>query len=266
MENPLIIARPRFAQRFWPLVGLGLIGVASLPLSFLPALRTGRELGVVPDVPLAALAALLLVNPLVLLLVAAALGAALAHRVGLHALVASEVAGSRWSLLRRAAPLAIGLGLLLAVVSVLIDLAAQPWLSTEWAKAATNVTVGPWSSLLVGILYGGILEEILLRWGLMALIAWAGWRLFGRDNAGPGPAVMWSAIVLAALLFGAGHLPTAAAMAPLDATLVLRTVLLNALGGLVFGWLFWRRHLEAAMLGHASTHLGFALLRWGGMA
>ena len=46
---------------------------------------------------------------------------------------------------------------------------------------------------------------------------------------------------------------------------VLRVVSLNALAGLFFGWLFWRYHLEAAMLAHASAHVGFALLAWTGL-
>ena len=38
-------------------------------------------------------------------------------------------------------------------------------------------------------------------------------------------------------------------------------VALNVGAGLVYGWLFWRRGLEASMASHASTHLGFALAR-----
>jgi hypothetical protein len=37
-------------------------------------------------------------------------------------------------------------------------------------------------------------------------------------------------------------------------------VLLNALGGVLFGWLFWRRSLEAAMVAHATTHVGFFII------
>jgi membrane protease YdiL (CAAX protease family) len=33
------------------------------------------------------------------------------------------------------------------------------------------------------------------------------------------------------------------------------------MAGVLYGWLFWRRHLEAAMACHAATHLGFAAWR-----
>ena len=36
----------------------------------------------------------------------------------------------------------------------------------------------------------------------------------------------------------------------------------NLLAGMAYGWLFWRRSLETAMLAHATTHIGLALGRW----
>ncbi|HIC89514.1 MAG TPA: CPBP family intramembrane metalloprotease [Anaerolineae bacterium] len=66
---------------------------------------------------------------------------------------------------------------------------------------------------------------------------------------------MWTANVLTALLFGAGHLPTLAMLAPLTVMLVVRTVLLNSIAGIVFGWLYWRRGLLAAIASHFSADI-----------
>jgi membrane protease YdiL (CAAX protease family) len=41
----------------------------------------------------------------------------------------------------------------------------------------------------------------------------------------------------------------------LSPVIVARTVLLNAIAGVAFGWLFWRRSLEAAMVAHASSNM-----------
>ena len=69
---------------------------------------------------------------------------------------------------------------------------------------------------------------------------------------------MWLAILVSAVLFGVGHLPAAAMVGmPLTAPVIARVVTLNAFAGIVFGWLFWRRSLEAAMLAHAVTHLSW---------
>jgi len=105
----------------------------------------------------------------------------------------------------------------------------------------------------------------MLRWGVMTAILWALWRLFQRGRGAPSEATAWGAILLAAVLFGVAHLP-AVAFAPLDGALVVRTVLLNALGGVLFGWLYWRHHLEEAMIAHASAHVGFAIIGWAGLA
>jgi membrane protease YdiL (CAAX protease family) len=62
-------------------------------------------------------------------------------------------------------------------------------------------------------------------------------------------------------LFAAGHLPAVAAQLDLTPAIVARTLVLNGVAGLLYGWLFWRRHLEAAMVAHACTHLGLAAWR-----
>ena len=64
------------------------------------------------------------------------------------------------------------------------------------------------------------------------------------------------AIVVSALVFALGHLPAAVLfVGPLNATIIAYVTVGNALFGIVFGWLFWRYGLEAAMLAHALTHV-----------
>ena len=65
---------------------------------------------------------------------------------------------------------------------------------------------------------------------------------------------MWIAIVLVAVAFGLAHLPATAAVGlELNALVVSRAIVLNGLGGIVFGWLYWRRGLESAMVSHFTT-------------
>jgi len=49
---------------------------------------------------------------------------------------------------------------------------------------------------------------------------------------------MWTATVITARLFGAGHLPTTAAFLPLTLLVIGRALLLNGMAGIVFGWLY----------------------------
>jgi len=113
----------------------------------------------------------------------------------------------------------------------------------------------PQASAAAGFLasfYGAIGEELQLRLFLMTLMVWALSKVSGGRLK---PQVFWIAIILAALLFGVAHLPAAARIWPLDLVVYSKIVLLNGIGGLVFGWLFWKQGLESAMLAHFSADL-----------
>ena len=60
---------------------------------------------------------------------------------------------------------------------------------------------------------------------------------------------------MSALLFGAGHLPAASVLiGRLTTDIMLFVVGANAVFGGIFGYLFWRRGLEAAMIAHGTAH------------
>lgn len=112
--------------------------------------------------------------------------------------------------------------------------------------------------LLVRVLYGGVTEEILLRWGVMSALAWAGWRVLqrGRGDGLLHASTAWLAIGASALLFAAGHLPAARALTgSLTVPVVAYVVAGNAAFGVLAGWLYWRRGLEAAVVAHMVAHM-----------
>ena len=249
--HPALQARPAFGRRFWPLFAAGSTGVLALPLIVMPALEARLRAGAPEWMSLPVLVALAMVQPAVLLAAGAALGAALAPRLGLTSHLANvNVRGAFASEL----PLALIGGALTGAVIVLVDILA---FGTGYA-GSTNAFAAIVRDLIPGLMYGGITEEIMMRWGLLSLVVWAGTRLLRRSAERP---VIVAAIVIVAVLFGAGHLPAAAAVAPLTVSAVIRILLLNGLAGLVFGWLFWQRSLESAMVAHASVHVVFALAR-----
>ena len=111
-------------------------------------------------------------------------------------------------------------------------------------------------SLAAKLLYGGITEEVLMRWGLMTVLIWLPWRLIQKKDGLPHLKYVVGGIFAAALLFGAGHLPAASALgASLTPAVVSYIIVGNTLPALLFGYLFWRRGLEAAILAHALAHL-----------
>lgn len=256
-----------FLRQFATLFLMGMAGVLSLPLILAGQLDKLRAAPGMPHLPSPALIALALVQPTFLLAAAVAVGVALAWRLGLRSHVAERARGETTDLaLRAEVPLATVAGVLVAVAIVVLDLAFRSTLG--------DVDLGPEQMaprlpmLIAGLLYGGISEELIMRWGLLTLFAWIGWKLLQRSDAAPRPWIMWSAILLTALLFGVGHLPALRMLVPLTPMLVVRTVLLNTIAGVLFGWLYWRRSLEAAMVAHASGHVVFfavSLFRLGGI-
>ena len=245
-------------RRAAAVAALGLVGVAGLGATLL---LSPAALPSVPGLSPTLVVVLSLVQPAVLVLVAALVGAALAPRVGLRSRLAARAAGDRLDG-SIATDARVGVPTGLAVGVLLVKLDFLYWAFVGGPPGAPTALAGILAGVPLRFLYGGLTEEVLLRWGLMTLFVWVGWRLTGRPEE-PSDAVGWGAIALAALLFGVGHLPAAATLGPLMPLFVVRTVGLNAIGGLLYGWLYLREGLEAAMLGHAATHvalLGAALL------
>lgn len=108
------------------------------------------------------------------------------------------------------------------------------------------------------VLYGGIVEKILMRLFLMSLIAFILWKLFFRNtskNKLPDK-IFISANIISALLFAAGHLPaTAAAFGALTPMLLARCFLLNGGFGLLFGLLYHRYGIWYSMAAHMLVHI-----------
>ncbi|HLO15594.1 MAG TPA: CPBP family intramembrane glutamic endopeptidase, partial [Anaerolineales bacterium] len=135
----------------------------------------------------------------------------------------------------------------------------QPALVKELSSTASALNLGTsqpaaWKGFLASF-YGGIAEEILVRLFVMSFFVWSG-RFISKTSEGkPTAIVMWIANVLAAVLFGLGHLPATALQVPLTTLVVTRAVVLNGLLGIAFGWLYWKRGLEAAMISHFSADL-----------
>jgi hypothetical protein len=116
--------------------------------------------------------------------------------------------------------------------------------------------------LVARVLYGGITEEVLIRWGLMTLLVWVGWRMFARASAGPSTSLVWLAIALSAVLFGVAHVPAVAmTMESVPAAIAVYIIAGNTLFGIIAGYLFWRYGLEAAILAHALAHVFAYALR-----
>ena len=105
--------------------------------------------------------------------------------------------------------------------------------------------------------YGGVIEEILLRWFFMGLIALILVMIFARkkDKKEIPVWIFITANVIAALVFSAGHLPaTQMFFGRITGLILFRCFLLNGLFALFFGRWFRKYGIQYAMLGHFGIH------------
>ncbi|MDL3984414.1 CPBP family glutamic-type intramembrane protease [Shewanella xiamenensis] len=125
-------------------------------------------------------------------------------------------------------------------------------LPQDFIQAGESLTP-PWYAKVI---YGGITEEILIRWGLMSFITWCCYRLTQAKETEVKPYNYVFAIVLSAFLFGIGHLPVAFTLtSEVNSALIFYIIFGNAGFGIVAGYLYWKRGLECAMLAHIIAHL-----------
>lgn len=106
------------------------------------------------------------------------------------------------------------------------------------------------------MLFGGIVEELLARWGLMNLTAFF-ILLFTHQQS---PYIILVAIVLNGLFLSIGQLPAYyAAGCRYGRRFLYALVTLNLSQAILFGLLFWHYGLLSAIASHMLFHLGWWL-------
>lgn len=164
---------PPLLRRAAPIFGLSALGVLALAPTLGGILRFQLEHSTRPvppwvrSLPMGALVALSLIQPMVLAGGASVLGAWLAPKLGLRSHLA-ERSGRFLAEL----PLALVLGAASGAALFALDLAV--WKPMVGDALATMVKGAPRASLALtvsGLFYGGCTEEVLMRWGLMSALA-----------------------------------------------------------------------------------------------
>ncbi len=106
------------------------------------------------------------------------------------------------------------------------------------------------------VLYGGVVEEIIARWGLLNVVAFFA-LMFGQHLNNT---MIFSSIIVSGLLFAVGQIPAYIAAGCISSRRFLYSlVLLSLFQSVLFGLLFWQYGLIAAIFGHILFHLGWGL-------
>ena len=193
------------------------------------------------------------VQNLVLFAVAVFLGLFLSKRIGMGLpIIQGILEGKNQSkeikfLLKPSVGLGVLAGALIVLLSILFNRLIPEFQNLE-------VSVPAWKAFLASF-YGGIAEEVLLRLFLVSLFVWITFKIKKTVDGQPASIGIWLSIVLAAIFFGLGHLPATAQITPLTGFVIARAIVLNGVGGIIFGWLYWKKGLESAMIAHFSADI-----------
>lgn len=228
------------------LFGLGLLGITSLLWVAPPTLPPGLEMETTT------LRWATLVNPILLLIVSIAMGTLLKDTAGVKLRILDPKEDESfhsvfYSLIQPFFALTA-----ISALGVLLIFLGTCW---GFDPAYKEVLNGPGLPFWTRILYGGITEEILMRYGLMTLLLW----ILKEINRPNSQVQFWIANILTAMFFATGHLPALFNEVPSPSIWTLIYILGgNFCAGLCFGYAFWKYGLILAIL----THMGFHLITY----
>jgi hypothetical protein len=173
----------------------------------------------------------------------AAAGAFLTPRIGFRAYLAdaSITKSIFWKVLKRQFLYGAPIGLVGAIVAYFM---APDFIS--------YLTMVPFLTRL----FGGVFEEVIMRWGLLTIVVWILWRIFQHGIGIPKKLLIYSCIFLSQILFAFGHTPALVNFGMTNPAWSIFTIFIVSLP---WGWLFWKQGLESAFIAHASFHAFVAL-------
>ncbi|MDH3415905.1 MAG: CPBP family intramembrane metalloprotease [Gammaproteobacteria bacterium] len=232
---------------------IGLLGVLSLLLSnFQNVIELPQE--ITSQYNSTQIKLLLLINPLVLLFISVLVGNLFFRKVGLEVPILSSKFNRQriQPLIRDFLKVGVLSGMVLGVIIILIAGVSEK-------VTGSNVVNSPLSSdlnLITRLMYGGVTEEIIMRFGVMTFLVW----IIVKISKSKSNLVFVSAILISSLLFALGHLPIVYSTAEVVSFGLVAYVLIgNSVGGLVYGYLYWKKGLECSMISHMSTHITFVV-------
>jgi hypothetical protein len=236
---------------FWLLLAASLLGVATI-LPYLLGIF-GKIIAAHPlPMPLPALIVVQFMENTLLFAAVIAVGLLLARKVGIETPILQRWLYSETTELPKGAvrvPVLSG-----AVVGILIVSA----FSIVFAPRIPDWPVGAEAALpiwkrFLACFYGAINEELLSRLFALSLFLWLARMIAREKSPRPGTTVFWIANVIVSVLFSLGHVPSAKLLMQVTPLVITGIFCTNGPASLLFGYLCWKRGLEAAMLAHFSA-------------
>ena len=244
--------RPRYPWKiFWLLLLASAVGVAGLLPYLLALFQKVLSTHALP-MPLPVLITVQVMQNVILFAGFISLGLLLAPKAGI------EMPFLRRWFYGRGAPLPknstrtpLLAGVAVAAILLLIFYAFFLPRIPEW-PIAVEAAMPIWKRFLA-CFYGAINEEIVARLFALSLLIWLLRKVARQQSPQASAVIFWIANLFVAGLFAVGHVPAAKVFLPLTPLVIVALLMINGTASLLFGYLCWKRGLEAAMLAHFSA-------------
>ena len=231
---------------------LGLLGVLTMLTVTIPLDSLPKE--VLDKISPQSLKYLVLVNPTILLLIAVVVGTLLYDKVGFSVPTISSILKIEQPKIKLIEQVKFGVlfGLLAGILTTINGIVFKFSLPQEFIELGNKIKI----TTVARFLYGGLTEELLMRFGFMTLVVW----LVSKITKNLSSSTYWTGILVASILFAVGHFPVVFNAVENPSISLLTYVLIgNSIAGLFFGWLYWRKGLEAAFIGHIFAHVAMII-------
>jgi membrane protease YdiL (CAAX protease family) len=150
------------------------------------------------------------------------------------------------SSLGRVVLIALCIGIAAALLVLGLDQTLFAGVSLERVKAVGELSFG--QRVLI-VLFSAVTEELIYRLGVATLVASVAFLILRRSTRHAAQISIWLGILVACIFFGLAHVGNL----PNVPHPYLRAITLNGVAGLILGWLYWFRGLEAAVLAHLAA-------------
>lgn len=231
---------------------LGFLGILTMLSITIPLENLPKE--VLEKISPQTLKYLVLINPTIFLLIAVIIGTLLYNKVGFSVPTISSILKIEQPKIKFIEQIKYGVlfGLVTGILTTLIGFIFKSSIPTELIDLENKIKI----TTIARFGYGGLTEELLMRFGFMTLIVW----LIFKITKNLGNFTYWTGIILASILFAIGHLPVVFSTIQ-NPTFSLITYILigNSIAGFFFGWLYWKKGLEAAFIGHIFAHVAMLI-------
>jgi hypothetical protein len=244
--------RPRYPWKiFWLLLLGSAVGVAALLpylLAFFQKVLSANPL----PMPLPVLITVQVMQNTILFAAFISLGLVLAPKAGIEMPILQRwFYGGAAPLPKNSVRTPLLAGVAMAAILLLIFYAFFLPRIPEW-PIGVETAMPLWKRLL-SCFYGAINEEIVARLFVLSLILWLLRKVARQQSPQARPLIFWIANLIIAGLFALGHVPAAKVFLSLTPLVIVALFTINGSASLLFGYLCWKRGLEAAMLAHFSA-------------